>query len=61
MPRAVRLAVDGVVFAESGEMLNLVADTMCVHGDTSGAPELVRQLRVGFKKAGVAVRSMPGP
>lgn len=59
--RAVRLVVDGVVFAESGEMLNLVADTMCVHGDTSGAPELVRQLRIGFKKAGVAVRSMSGP
>ena len=56
-----RLVLDGVVFAESGEMLNLVADTMCVHGDTSGAPELVQQLRVGFKKAGVAVRSMSGP
>ncbi len=59
--RAVRLVVDGVVFAESGEVLHVVADTICVHGDTSGAPELMKQLRAGFQKAGVTVRSICEP
>ena len=59
--RAVRLVVDGNVLAESGETLHLVADTICVHGDTRGAPELVRQLRAGLREAGVTVRSIGGP
>ena len=61
LQRAVRLVVDGSVLAESGETLHLVADTICVHGDTSGAPELVRQLRAGLRDAGVSVRSIGGP
>ena len=61
LQRAVRLVVDGSVLAESGETLHLVADTICVHGDTSGAPELVRQLRAGLRDAGVSVRSIDGP
>ncbi len=59
--RAVRLVVDGSVLAKSGETLHLVADTICVHGDTTGAPELVRKLRAGFKDAGVTVRSVCSP
>jgi len=53
--------VDAFFLAESGEVLHVVADTICVHGDTSGAPELMKQLRAGFQKAGVTVRSICEP
>mgnify|MGYP001229084963 CR=1 FL=1 len=53
--RAVRLAQDGTVVAQSGETLELRSDTICLHGDTSGAAELAARLRSGLEAAGVRV------
>jgi len=30
-------------------------DTICIHGDTPGAPELARAVRAGLERAGIAI------
>ena len=54
--RAVRMVVDGVVTAIDGTVVPIVADTLCVHGDTPGAGRLAASLRTGFEAAGIHVR-----
>jgi len=58
--RAVRLIVDGKVVATDGSTLAMHVDTICVHGDTPGAPTLARALRTGLERAGVAVGAVAG-
>ena len=57
--RAVRMAREGQVVARTGETIALAVDTICVHGDTPGAPALARALRTRLEAAGIGVR--PGP
>jgi UPF0271 protein len=53
--RALRMVTDGQVTATDGSTLTFPVDTLCVHGDTPGAAELVRLLRAGLTERGVAV------
>jgi UPF0271 protein len=53
--RAVRMVRDGGVVAIDGSWLPLKVDTICTHGDTPGAHELVRRLRVALESQGVIV------
>ena len=50
---------DGGVRAHDGTFLPLPVDTLCVHGDTPGAPALLRAVREALAQAGVAVRTLP--
>jgi UPF0271 protein len=59
--RAVRLVREGKVRAIDGSDLSVRADTICVHGDTTGAPELVRALRTALVGEGVELRSLGAP
>jgi UPF0271 protein len=59
--RAVRLVLEGTVTAIDGTPVPLVADTICVHGDTPDAAALGAQLRAGLEASGVAVRAVGGP
>jgi UPF0271 protein len=43
--RAVLLAVDGLVPAADGSMLHVRPDTLCLHGDTTGAAGLLGAIR----------------
>jgi UPF0271 protein len=54
--RAVRMAREGVVVASGGETIPMAVGTICTHGDTPGAAEIVRLVRDGLERAGVAVR-----
>jgi UPF0271 protein len=56
--RAVRLVTEGKVRSIEGGDLAIRADTICVHGDTEGAPELVRALRGALAREGVELRSL---
>ncbi len=53
--RALRMIADGEVLAIDGSVVPLRAETLCVHGDTPGAPALVRHLRSALEEAGVRV------
>jgi UPF0271 protein len=54
------LMAAGRVVAMDGSEIELRIDTICLHGDTPGAPELARALRSGLEAAGVIVRSVSG-
>lgn len=56
--RAVRMARRSEVTATDGSTINVRADTICVHGDTPGAPELARRVRAGLEAAGITVAAV---
>jgi UPF0271 protein len=56
--RAVRMVRDGIVLTSDGREIPLQVDTICVHGDTAGAPELTKRIRAGLESAGVQVLSL---
>ncbi len=49
---------DGVVLTADGRRIPLKVDTICVHGDTPGAPELTKRIRAGLEAAGIQVRPL---
>ncbi len=53
--QAVHLARDGFVLARDGSRVEVQADTICLHGDTPGAPGIARRIRERFRQEGVAV------
>jgi len=54
--QAVRIAREHIVIAGDGSRLHLKADTICVHGDTPGAVENARAIKIALAKAGIALR-----
>lgn len=54
--QAVRLASDGEVTARNGVMIEVRADTLCIHGDTPGAAQKARAVRDVLESHGVEVR-----
>ncbi|EST26315.1 hypothetical protein N566_23975 [Streptomycetaceae bacterium MP113-05] len=55
--RAVTLAREGELIANDGTTLRVRAGSLCVHGDTPGAAELARRVRVALADAGITVRA----
>ena len=53
----VRLATDRTIIARDGSVLQVQADSICVHGDTPGAVAMAGAVRAGLEQAGVTVRS----
>jgi UPF0271 protein len=53
----VRLATEGKIVARDGSVLDVRADSICVHGDTAGAVAMAAAVRAGLESAGVTVRS----
>ena len=58
--RAVRMVRDGVVLTAGGKEVPLRVDTICVHGDTPGAPELARRIHEALIAAGATVAPIGG-
>jgi len=54
--RAVRMVLRGTATTLLGGEVALQADTICIHGDTPGAPELARTVRAALEASGIAVR-----
>jgi UPF0271 protein len=46
------------VIASDGSVVAIRADTLCVHGDTPGAPEIARRIRQTLQEAGITVAPM---
>lgn len=53
--QAVAFLRDGGVRAADGTFLALPVDTLCVHGDTPGAPAIVRAARTALVAAGATI------
>lgn len=56
--QAVRIARDGTVVTYTGEEISLHVDTICVHGDTPTAVEIVKAIRRELEEAGIKVSPM---
>jgi len=56
--RALLMATKGVVIAIDGSSVELEAQTLCVHGDTPSALDLVRNIRETLEAEGVSVQPM---
>jgi 5-oxoprolinase (ATP-hydrolysing) subunit A len=56
--RAVRMVRDGIVLTPAGQEIPLKVDTLCVHGDTPGAAELVKRIHAGLEAVGIQVRPL---
>jgi len=56
--QAVRLAIEGRVRTLDGVDVDVSVQTICCHGDTPGAPSIVRAVREALEKAGCQVRPL---
>lgn len=55
--RAMQMAVERTVIAADGTVVQVDADSLCIHGDTAGAPSLAAWIRAGLQSSGVDVRA----
>jgi len=56
--QAAAIACDGRVRTSDGSMLELRADTLCLHGDTPGAPAIAKAVRQRLEAAGLEVHPL---
>lgn len=56
--RSVRMVTEGKAVAIDGEVIDVQADSLCLHGDTPGAVEMAKAVREGLENAGVKIVSL---
>jgi UPF0271 protein len=56
--QAVKMAMEGKVKTIDGVEVDISVQTICCHGDTPGAPRIVRTVREALEKAGCRVRAL---
>ncbi len=56
--QAVKMAMEGKVRTLDGVEIDISVQTICCHGDTPGAQNIVRAVREALDKAGCKVRSL---
>lgn len=56
--RAVRMVKEGKVIANTGDDVNITAHTVCIHGDTPGAPLLAKSIIEQLHESGIEVTSI---
>ena len=59
--RAVRIAQLGSVIAVNGKEIPLNAQTICIHGDTRGAPQIAAAVITALRGAGITPRAPLSP
>jgi 5-oxoprolinase (ATP-hydrolysing) subunit A len=60
MAQVLRMIRDGVVRAQDGTDVPIMADTVCVHGDGPNAVSFAWRLNVELRKAGIEIRAFRG-
>jgi len=50
----------GTVIASDGSEVAVAAQTICIHGDTPGAPQIAAEVARALRQAGVALKGLPG-
>jgi 5-oxoprolinase (ATP-hydrolysing) subunit A len=53
----VQIVQQGSVIAADGSRVPLHAQTICIHGDTPGAPEIAAAINSALRTAGVELRA----
>lgn len=55
IPRVIRMIKEGKVKTANGQDIDIVADSICVHGDNPKAIEFVKAIREGLIEAGIEI------
>ncbi len=55
--QAVNLVTKGQVTAQNGDVINIAADTLCIHGDTDNAYQVALAVRDVLRANGVEIRA----
>ena len=55
--RAIQMATERTVIATDGTVLQLDVESLCIHGDTAGAPTMAAWIRAGLNSVDVDVRA----
>jgi UPF0271 protein len=55
--QAISLATDGVLSSETGELIRVRANTLCIHGDTENAAQIALAVRDALLASGVKIRA----
>jgi lactam utilization protein B len=50
-----RMVVEGETETMDGELFDIKGDSICVHGDTTGAVEIIKRIREKLQDAGVEI------
>ena len=53
--QALSIVRDGFARARGGGRVAVAADTLCIHGDTPGAPLFARRIRERFQEEGIRI------
>lgn len=56
--QALRIVDDGKILAVDGKEVALNAETICIHGDTPGAPNIAAELARTLRTAGIELRPL---
>jgi UPF0271 protein len=56
--QALRIVEQGEVVASDGSVISLVAQTVCIHGDTPGAPQIAAAVRRRLEEAGITIGAL---
>jgi len=56
--RAIMVARDQKITTISGKLIDAVGDTICCHGDSPNAAEVVKKVKENFEKAGLALKNL---
>ncbi len=56
--RAVMVAVDKKINTISGKLIDAEADTVCCHGDSPNAAEVVRKIKEEYERLGIPLKSL---
>jgi UPF0271 protein len=56
--QAVQMVMEGKVRSNTGKVIGVKVETICIHGDTPGADKVVAAVREGLVKAGAIVKSL---
>jgi UPF0271 protein len=55
-----RIVEQGMVIARGGAEVAVNAQTICIHGDTPGAPEIAATVAQTLRQAGVTLSALSG-
>lgn len=56
--RSLRMVTEGRATAINGDVIEVEADSLCLHGDTPGAVEMAKELKRGLETEGVSIRPL---
>src|SRR5689334_20192926 len=58
--QALSIAQHGTVIARDGSQVAVVAETICIHGDTPGAPQIASTVAKTLREAGIRLAPLSG-